>query len=135
MALGYRPERLGVEGTRNYARTIMKSVVAYLRHGVLYYHYMTEIPETGPGSGEYAPINHMFPITPVALHEGWIEGKERTITAISGNYRRMSSARPRVHRYDLTGRERPATFLSSRAGRGWQVEVKIKDWEEIVVIE
>jgi hypothetical protein len=116
------------------AKRLMKSVIAYLRHGLLYYHY--NLPDIPPGQGGYGAINHMFPITPVALHEGWIEGKERIITAVSGKYDWLQQAIPKVHRFDLMGDEViPAGFTTSKTGKGWLVEVKISDWAEIVVIE
>jgi hypothetical protein len=116
------------------AKRLMKSVIAYLRHGLLYYHYV--LPDIPPGQGEYGPINHMYPITPVALHEGWIDGKERTITAVSGNYEWLRQTPPKVHRFDLMGDElSPTGFTISKTGKGWLVEVKISDWAEIVVIE
>jgi hypothetical protein len=127
--------RYGPKAVENYARFVMKSVITHLRHGLLYYYYNTEIPETGPGSGEYGPLNHTFPITPVELHEGWILGKERIITAVSGTYPWQHSAKPKVHCFDLTGREIPADFPVVRVGKGWEVEVRLKDWEEMVVIE
>jgi hypothetical protein len=38
---------------------------------MVYYHYgLTQIPETGPGSGEYGPINYMFPLTFAKLIRG-----------------------------------------------------------------
>ena len=127
---------LGVPGKHDAARRLMKAVVTYLRHGALYYHYAIEdIPETGEGSGDYGPINHMFPITPVALHKGWVEGKERIVTAISGEHLWRQSQSPQVRRFDLTGREHPADFPVARDGDGWRVAVQIRDWAEIVVIE
>src|SRR5205085_9271863 len=67
----------------NLAEGLMLGLISYLRHGLLYYHYAyVEIPEKGPGSGEYGPINHMFPFTPVGLHEGWMEDRERTIACL-----------------------------------------------------
>lgn len=62
----------------------MKSLVTYLRHGLLCYplDYAGSMPETGPDSGEYGPINQVFPMTPVRLFEGGIEAKERTITYV-----------------------------------------------------
>jgi hypothetical protein len=119
-----------------------------LRHGMIYYHYgLTEIPETGPGSGEYGPINHMFPLTPIALHKGWIEGKERIIAAIHGTYVFVPptpNVRPRVRCFDIWGR--PITVPAGRtlarvslvqttSGPAWEVEVRIKDWAEFAIIE
>ena len=77
------------------------------RHGPLYFHYSyPDLTETGPGSGEYGPINHMFPFTPVALHAGWMEGRERILTCVSGNYIWKNSVKPIVHLFGLDGREK-----------------------------
>lgn len=127
---------VGVPEKHDTAHRIMKAVIAYLRHGALYYHYAIEdIPESGDGSGEYGPINHLYPITPTGLHKGWIEGKERTITAISGDFFRSGPNPPLAHRFDLNGREILANFEITQEDGGYKVQVRIKDWAEIVVIE
>jgi hypothetical protein len=116
------------------AKRLMKAVIAYLRHGMLYYHY--HIEDIPPGQGEYGPVNHMFPITPVALHKGWIEGKERIITAVSGKYHWPYSAAPKVHCFNIMGQEIAAPGITtSKTVNGWQVKVKMPDWAQIVVIE
>jgi len=123
-------------GKRDTARRIMKAVITYLRHAVLYYHYAIEdIPQSGGGSGEYGPINHMFPITPVRLGKGFLEGKERTLTCVSGTYLWNYKKRPVVYRFDLDGREKPHRFILSPADKGWQVKIQIRNWAEIAVIE
>jgi hypothetical protein len=109
-------------------------VITYLRHGLVYYHYNTEIPSSGPGSGEYGPINRMFPITPLGLHKGWLEGEERIITAVSGTYFRPGKQRPIVHVFDNNGRGEPAQVDISRSANRWQVKLTLKDWQEIAVI-
>lgn len=133
------PIGLGIIGhpeKKDTARRIMKAILTYLRHGMVYYHYAVEdIPESGPGSGEYGPINHMFPITPIALHEGWIEGKERTITCVSGTYVWRHTSKPIVHLFDLNGREKPHNTRLTRFNNGWKVQIKLRDWAEIAVIE
>lgn len=127
---------VGASGQEDTARRVMKAVVTYLRHGVLYYHYaIKDIPETGPGSGAYGPINHMFPITPVELREGGIVGKERIITCVSGAFVWLAADKPAVHLFDLDGRESAHAFAITRSGKGWKVDVKLKDWAEIAVIE
>ena len=127
---------VGVSGQEDTARRVMKAVVTYLRHGVLYYHYsIKDIPETGPGSGAYGPINHMFPITPIELREGSIVGKERIITCVSGAFAWPAADRPAVHLFDLDGRETTHTFAVTRSRKGWKVDVQLKDWAEIAVIE
>ncbi len=135
LALGSRPGFHGEQGRQEYSTYIMKTVIAYLRHGLLYYHYQTEIPESGPGSGEYGPINHMFPLTPVGLHEGWIEGKQRTITCVSGEYRIERNKEPNILVFDQTGRPTDVQARKTKTPNGWLVELHLKDWAEIAVIE
>ena len=113
----------------------MKTVMAYLRYGVLYYHYCTELSAEGPGSGEYGPINHMFPITPVELHEGYIIGKERIITAVSGTFAWRNAQKPTVLVFDVTGMPTQADAKLTQKGGEWLVELKIEDWEQIAVVE
>jgi hypothetical protein len=119
------------------AKRLMKALVAYLRHGMLYYHYQIEdIPIGGPG--DYGPIKHMFPITPIALHMGWIEGNERIITAISGTYSWKHATKPVVRRFDLTGIELSGTvttFQYHPVTQTWEVSIQMDNWKNIVVIE
>ncbi len=114
---------------------VMKTLILYLRHGLLYYHNMTLVPESGPGSGGYGPINHMFPITPIELHKGWIRGKERTITAVSGTFPWTNAAKPRILCFDMTGRKADAKWTVSGTAGNWQVSVELKDWQSVAVIE
>ena len=120
---------------KDYARGLMKGLITYLRHGLLYYHYDPSIPETGEGSGEYGPINHMFPITPVRLFEGGIEGKERTITCVSGTYTWPREQPPRVLLFDSVGREKAHGFKTEKTDAGWKIVIQLADWQEIAVIE
>ena len=135
IGLGYRPVRLRPHDRDNYARIIMKSVITYLRHGGLYYYYCNEIPESGRGAGDYGPINHMYPITPVELGPGFIIGKERIVTALSRRFVWPHSASPRVSVFDVTGRTVESRCEVARAAEGWTVQVVIEDWENVAVIE
>ena len=113
---------------------VTKTIVCYLRHGLLYYHNQTLIPESGPGSGEYGPVNHMFPITPVALGKGSVEGKERSITCVSRAFVVPGRAPPTVMLFDLAGRSVAHSIEPVQADDGWRVEVKLKDWAQIAVV-
>ena len=119
----------------NFARGFMKGIITLVRNGLLYYHNDPAIPETGQGSGEYGPINHMFPITPMRLFEGGIEGKERTITCISGTYTWDHERPPRIFLFDEVGREKKHNFKPQKTDAGWKVVIKLRDWQEIAVIE
>ena len=95
IALGIGGENLSTD-RKNYAKGFMKGIITLLRNGLLYYHYDPDIPETGEGSGQYGPINHMFPITPLELGEGFIIGKERIVAARSIARRQVNLAGHRI---------------------------------------
>ena len=116
---------------------MMRAVRLYLRHGMVYYHYAYGgVPETGEGSGEYGPVNAMYPITPVQLFEGGIVGEERTITCISGTYEWKHPDLPNVQIFDTTGRAKAAgsDFTINPTPDGWTVEVNMEDWSDFAVI-
>ncbi len=129
------PGRWGQKGEEHWAEFITKAVIAGLRNGLLYYYYTGYIPESGPGAGDYGPVNHMFPFTPIELHSGWLLGQERIIACISGTYRWPHKEAPVCHRFDLKGREIPHDFQMNRRGDGWQVKVVVDDWNEVAVLE
>ena len=134
------PLGLGVTAVpgKSKAEGLMLGMMSYLRHGLLYVHYWyPDLPETGPGSGEYGPINHMYPMTPVELHKGWIKGKERIIGCVSFETTWDMPRRPKVIFFDLTGRQKQAPGKVRVAGeRGnWQVSAELDDWREFVVLE
>ena len=135
VGLGFRPDTLGDRGRANYARVIVKAAISYLRHGVLYHHYETLLPETGPGSGEYGPFNHMYPITPVRLGPGFVEGRERTVTCVSREFMLSGAREPRILLFDITGRPKAHAIAPVRTDDGWRVSVAIADWREIAVLE
>ena len=113
----------------------MRTVIAHLRHGLLYYYYYTVFPPDGSRGGEYGPVNQMFPFTPRELHEGWVLGEERLITCISGEFPWPHANEPRVLQFDSRGRQRPAVATVKRDGDGWRVQIKLRDWWEIAVLE
>jgi len=126
---------IALMGAWGSAENIYKAVIAYLRHGLVCYFYNSNFSETGKGSGDYGPFRHMFPLTPVGLHEGWIEGKERIITCVSGSYFWKGNEKPIVYLFDAVGREKPHSFVIQKTKKTWKVKVDLKDWEEIAVIE
>jgi hypothetical protein len=126
-------------GQPDLAQGLMLTLISYLRHGLLYYHYAyPDLPEAGPGSGEYGPINRMFPFTPIELHEGWVKGRERIIAAASLSTRWAKPSRPRVFLFDLHGRQAPTAGKAElrRIKDGlWQITLRLNDWSEIAIIE
>lgn len=118
------------------ARRLMRGLIAYLRHAMVYYHYVyPDLPEEGEGSGDYGPINHMFPITPVRLFEGGIAGKERTVTCVSGRYDWPRPDKPVVLVFDPSGRQKDGDVRIERVEQGWAVDLQLEDWNEIAVVQ
>ena len=88
----------------------------------------------GEGAGEYGPINHMFPITPVALHEGWIDARERIVTTQSGRYTWKCDRQPRIYLFDPVGRKKHHDFRPRREADAWSMDVELDDWRDIAII-
>ncbi len=133
--LGLRPVRYGAAGKQHWAEIITKGIITALRNGVLYYYYTSTIPSRGAGAGGYGPLNHMYPFTPIELHAGWLIGKERIITCVSRTFAWPYPDKPICVRFDLHGLEKPNAFQVRHHGNGWQVIVKLDDWNEIAVLE
>jgi hypothetical protein len=135
LALGFRPKLYGDWGPDNYARIIHKGAIAYLRHGLLYSHYNTEIPTDGPGAGEYGAINHMFPLTPVEVRPGSVIGEERIVTCVSGTYRWNHPTKPSVKAFDMAGLPCQPDVKLEKSESGWNVDLELQDWSEIAILE
>ena len=118
---------------------LMARVRAYLRYGCLYIHtsFRNSFPEKGEKSGEYGPINHMYPITPVELHRGWVKGKERIVSCVSYTTTWDRKEAPKALRFDSVGRSIPVGDGAKISGKpgAWQITVKIDDWKEFLIIE
>lgn len=133
IVLGFNPRRAGAAGAANYAKIINKGVIAFLRHGLLYFHYNSQIPETGSGSGEYGPINHMFPITPLRLGEGFVEGAERIVTCISESFTWKNKSEPTILLFDLTGQLMQHDMHPVREDDGWRINFEVDNWQQIAI--
>ena len=118
---------------------VMKRIRAYLRYGCLYIHtsFRNSFPETGPKGGGYGPVNHMYPITPVELQRGWVKGKERIVSCVSYRTKWDRMAKPQALRFDAVGRDKPVGSAVKIGGKpgAWEIEVKIDDWKEFLILE
>jgi hypothetical protein len=70
----------------------------------------------------------MFPMTPIELHEGWILGKERLITCVSGDFPWPYEREPRVLQFDSRGRERAPEATVTKTNGQCRVTIKLRDW-------
>jgi len=133
LALGIRPS-MHVKDPHRYAEALQRAVIAYLRYGALYCFYAADILSP-TADGGYGVLNHLFPFTPVELHEGWVLGRERIITAVSGAFLWPHTARPECLGFDIRGNLLPDPCSRHRTGSGWRVEVKLDDWNATAVIQ
>ncbi len=120
---------------QDHAERLVKGVITYLRHGLVYYHaVLPDPPQAGPGSGGFGPVNHMFPITPVESGEGFIKGPERIITCVSGVHERPQGPRPDILIFDSVGKPINHAMVAQPAGLGWTVNLQIINWAQVAVI-
>jgi len=71
----------------------------------------------------------------VALHQGWIEGKERIITCVSGEFAWLGGEKPAVHLFDLEGRENTQNVAVTRSPKGWKADMPLRNWAGIAVLK
>ena len=76
----------------------------------------------------------MFPFTPEELHDGWIKGKERTITAISGKFPVNGQSKPQILYFDKKGFEKSNNFAVTGEPGNWMVDIKLDDWNEVAIM-
>lgn len=137
--LFYSPPTPKDFGKNNQTEIIQKYVIACLRNGSLYYAY-NNISTEGPGAGEEGIIDEMFPFTPVELHEGYLIGKEKILTAVSGIFLWNiidHPVKPSVCKaFDTKGHKvAPKSFSVTRVGNQWKVSVVLQaDWNGTAAI-
>ena len=121
------------------APLVMSRVRSYLRYGCLYVHtsMRNSFPEDGPTGGSYDAINHMYPITPLELHRGWVKGRERIVSCVSYSTTWDRQEKPVALRFDAVGREIPVDGAAAISGKpgAWKIDVKIDDWKEFLILE
>ena len=92
-----------------------------LMRGALYYHYLGS-------TGCPSLSSKMFPFTPIELHGGWLVGKERILTAVSGEFGwRGEKPDVDVFVFDELGREvkgYPYSVKDAETGRIFTLELK-----------
>lgn len=111
------------------ARDIYDDIRSKLHYGGLYFYYGDkEAPHP------FATV-HMYPITPVELHEGWVKGEERIITTLEGVYGWPGeSDLHRVYRYDGRGVEVEHGWYSTV--RGGKVSTCVEPgFNELAIVE
>jgi hypothetical protein len=129
----HSPIALGDHLTERSETDAYRHMLAALDYGCVYHWYndLTVIP-THPHLTRY-----MYPITPMELHNGFIIGRERIITRVSGLFGWGDASSHKVHLFDDSGREVEShqAPLVSRDGKNY-TEVRLpEDWSAAIVKE
>ena len=114
----YTPISLGDHKTVKDWKTLLEDIRRKLDVGTVYYYY------SRPEQPAPTVTEHMFPFTPVELHAGWLLGKKRIVTRLSGTYTFGDDDGVTVYCY---GNEGPTD------GRG--VSETVKDGRRLVRLE
>ena len=114
--------------------TLVSQIVARLDMGALtgYYAANVGLPAGDPA---YQILSHAYPITPVGLHAGWIEGRERTITCKPGRYTWNRDDAPHALVWDANGRRVQQSVAIARQDATWSVDLSSLPKGGIAVIE
>lgn len=111
------------EANQKKASTLVDQITQRLKLGGLTYYYASFLG-LGPSEYEaYGILTHSFPLTPVGLHAGWIEGKERTITCKAGTFTWKRPDKPMVLIWNSGGRRVNPTVPMTKVDRGWTVNL------------
>ena len=99
-AVLYSPVALGDHISERTGVDAYRWMLGALDYGCLYnwYDYRVKV--------EYPTLaSRMFPLTPVELHQGYLLGRERIVTKLSGRYGFGDKSAHEVHVFDAAGRE------------------------------
>jgi len=131
-ARGYlaSPIQLNADGNPTSNAEVLAAVRKFLEAGLLYAHI---------GSGAYAEVSpsilaHFYPITPKELHAGYVIGRERIVTSVTGAFGFGNSRTLTAYIYNQAGR------LKADAGRtvmanGKMYQLVVLAANEVAVIE
>jgi len=105
------------------AATMVDQIIQRLRQGCLsyYYNWTWGLPK-GEDEEVFQILPHMFPITIVGIHAGWIEGKERLITCKPGTYLWSSTKSPGIFVWDAQGKRVKEKVPMQQEGNRWKVD-------------
>ncbi|HQZ68185.1 MAG TPA: sugar-binding protein [Planctomycetaceae bacterium] len=127
----YSPIALGDHLTERSQQDAYGTMLAALDYGCVYHWYndMTVTPT------HKTITSQMFPITPQEIHAGYLIGKERIVTRLSGTYGWGDDSRHELHVYNDQGEE-VADFeapFTEKNGVTWTELRLAEDWSAVIV--
>ncbi|MGC8976484.1 MAG: hypothetical protein ACP5OB_02530 [Candidatus Ratteibacteria bacterium] len=125
----FTPIALGDHITERSEKDAYRKMLEALDYGCLYYWYFYLIWPEYPTLTTY-----MFPITPIEINKGYIIGKERIITKVSGYFGWGDNSNAEVHFFDSEGREiKKDTEKVKKDGKTYY-KVILGDYESCVLV-
>jgi hypothetical protein len=115
--------------------TLVDQITQRLKLGALTYYYASFLG-LGPSEYEaYEILTHSFPFTPVGLHAGWLEGKERIITCKPGKFLWSRPAACRVLVWNSEGRRVNMRVPRFKTAAGCEVDLAQLPAGGVAIIE
>ena len=127
------PEWLTGSWQDNFTEVTIRNIIYYLRNGSLYYY--SSVPSGINQDPAFKVVNSLYPITPILLGEGWIQGKERLISAVSNRFVLESSDKPTIKVFNLDGFHEERMMPLRKKESSWILDLELKDWNEVAIIE
>lgn len=126
----YTPIALGDHITERNEVDAYRWMLNALDWGGLYYWYAGRIIPTHPTLTSY-----MFPFTPIEIHSGYLIGKERILTKVSGFFGWGDASQFEVHVFDRVGKETteikvPRVVLDGRT----YAEVRLPEGYSVAIV-
>jgi len=125
----FTPIALGDHLTERSEKDAYRKMLEALDYGCVYYWYYYLIWPEYPTLTSY-----MFPITPIEINKGYIIGKERIITKVSGYFGWGDNAEAEVHYFDSEGREvKKETEKVKKEGKTYY-KVDLGEYESCAIV-
>ena len=125
----YSPVILGDHLTEDTYKEIYQNMLMALDHGCLYaYYYIRFLPNK-------TLAEHMYPFTPIELHEGYVIGEERILTNRSGLFGWADKSDFEAHVYDDDSKETDGAQVKkvTRGGKTY-AEVRIPEGYSAAIV-
>ena len=103
--------------------TLVDQITQRLKLGGLTYHYCAYLGLKPDETDVFELMAHCFPITPVGLHAGWIEGEERIITCVAGQYTWPHADKPVLLIWNAQGERVEVAAPITRTEGAWAIDL------------
>ncbi len=132
------PNWMGGDWKKEYEKVLFKNIIFYLRNGSLFYHNQTNFVNFDDSYNKYEVFNEMFPFNIKKIGEGWLRGEKKIITCVSQTIFWPHESKPLIKIFkeeegDIIKFDVDLNIFKKKSN-GWEINLKIKDWNEIAII-